>query len=82
MKEIDERESAAGAVAMLISKVLGLRTVRHDTSIHNTLEWDSLAHLKMLDVLESHFGCQLDLEEVSEVQCVRDWIEVIDRHRR
>ena len=51
-------------------------------SIHNTLEWDSLAHLQILAALENHFNCELDLDEISEVQSVQDWIEVIDRYTR
>ena len=51
-------------------------------SIYNTLEWDSLAHLQILAALEGHFNCELDLDEISEVQSVQDWVEVVDRYTR
>ena len=51
-------------------------------SIHNTLEWDSLAHLQILAALEDYFDCELDLEEISEVQSVQNWIDVINRHHQ
>ena len=74
-----EKERPADIVSTLIAQVLGVPTVRPDMSIYNTLEWDSLAHLQILSTLENHFNCELDLDEVSEVQSVSDWIEVIER---
>lgn len=74
--------SVSEVVTELISQVLGISSVEPDMSIHNTLQWDSLAHLQILAALESHFNCELDLDEISEVQSVQDWIEVIDRYTR
>lgn len=69
-------------VTELISEVLGISPVEPDMSIHNTLQWDSLAHLKILAAIEGHFECELDLDEISEVQSVQDWIDVVDRRAR
>ena len=79
---MNERESSSEVVTKLISQVLGVSTVGPDMSIYNTLEWDSLAHLQILAALEGHFNCELDLDEISEVQSVQDWVEVVDRYTR
>ena len=81
MKTPNAREFRS-VVTRLISQVLNLPTVQPSMSIHNTLEWDSLAHLQILAALEDYFDCELDLEEISEVQSVQNWIDVINRHHQ
>ena len=80
MTDSDAKTPTAAVVSKLISQVLELPEVWPDMTIHNTVEGDSLAHLQMLAVLEDHFGCELDLEAVSDVQSIEDWIQVIERH--
>jgi len=77
---VKEPDNSAAVVKQLIAQVLGLSEVDLEMSIHNTIEWDSLSHLKMLDVLESHFDCLMELDEISEVQSVGDWVELIHKY--
>jgi acyl carrier protein len=64
----------------VIASVLGLPEVRPLSSIQNTLEWDSLSHLQILEALESHVGCTMDLMEIAEVESVQDWVDLVDKY--
>ena len=44
------------------------------------MEWDSLNHLRILNVLETEFNCTMKLEEISEVRSVKDWIDLISKY--
>ena len=68
-------------VVQVISEILGVPATLQ-TSINNTMEWDSLRHLRILVALERHYQCTLPLEEISEVLSVADWINLISKFKR
>ena len=39
-----------------------------------------LRDLQILDALESHFGCVMDLMEIAEVESVQDWVDLVDNY--
>ncbi len=74
----------ADEIIHIVSLVLKLEQnqVTLDSSIHNTLNWDSLNHLRILTAIEEKYGYTLKIEEISNVESVRDWIEVIKRYQQ
>jgi acyl carrier protein len=70
----------ADAVGRIVADVLGLPCVEATSSIQNTLEWDSLSHLQILDAIESHFGLVVDLIEIAEVESMQDWVDLVDKY--
>jgi acyl carrier protein len=68
------------AVSEVIAEVLGVTEVTPSSSIQNMIEWDSLSHLQILDALELHFGCVMDLMEIAEVESVQDWVDLVDKY--
>ena len=66
-------------VMAVVSRVLESEEVTLETSIFNCQRWDSLNHLKILVELESAFSCSLPLEEIGDVNSVRDWVSLIHR---
>jgi len=74
------RPDTTDAVGRIISDVLCLPCVEATSSIKNTLEWDSLSHLQILDAIEGHFGLVVDLIEIAEVESMQDWVDLVDKY--
>ena len=75
-----DRPDTLLAVSKVIAEVLCVAEVTPLSSIQNMIEWDSLSHLQILDALESHFGCVMDLMEIAEVESVQDWVDLVDNY--
>jgi acyl carrier protein len=75
-----DRPDTLLAVSKVIAEVLCVAEVKPSSSIQNMIEWDSLSHLQILDALESHFGCVMDLMEIAEVESVQDWVDLVDNY--
>ena len=73
-------ETIEETVIKLISQTLDVSEITLESSIQNTMEWDSLNHLRILNVLETEFNCTMKLEEISEVRSVKDWIDLISKY--
>ena len=61
----------------IVSQTLSVSNISLGSNMENTLEWDSLNHLRILSAIESEFDCTFKLEEISEVRGVKDWINLI-----
>lgn len=48
-----------------------------ETSMENTDEWDSLAHLMLIAEIENQFGFKFKMEQVSKVTSVQKLIQTI-----
>ena len=72
----DIRESVSAVIAV----ALQVPSVAPTSSIQNMMEWDSLSHLQILDALESHFSCTMDLMEIAEVESVQDWVNLVEKY--
>jgi acyl carrier protein len=58
------------------------KIVTKETSINNLHEWDSLAHLKLILMIESFFELNLDPIEIESINDVSDIIKLVERNTR
>ena len=78
------QKTITNEIIQIIASVLALEKsqITLDSSIQNTFNWDSLNHLRILTAIEAKYGCMLKIEEISTVESVRDWVEIIQRYQR
>jgi len=50
-----------------------------ETSSADILDWDSLAHIRLVIAVETEFGCQFNTEELAELKNVGDMITAIQQ---
>ena len=62
----------------IVKHVLEDEQVSLDTSIHNSQAWDSLNHLKILVEIEQEFSCHLPIEEIGNINSIKDWILLVE----
>ncbi len=54
-------------------------TVTRASSGLNTPNWDSLAHIEIIDMVERHFKVRFDLGEVQDLKTVGDLVDLTIR---
>jgi acyl carrier protein len=57
-------------------------TVAPDTSLVEIVDWDSIAHVKVVLSLEEEFGIQFTEDEVVSVETVSDFLVPIRNRRK
>jgi acyl carrier protein len=58
------------------------KIVTKETSINDLQEWDSLAHLKLILMIESFFELNLDPIEIESINHVSDIIKLVEKNTR
>ena len=51
--------------------------ISSETSMDNFEEWDSLAQMNLIVIMEKHFNIKFKINEISEIRTVGAFIEVI-----
>jgi acyl carrier protein len=51
-------------------------TVTRSSSARDTPNWDSLAHIEIIDMVERRFKVRFDLGEVQDLQTVGDLVDL------
>jgi acyl carrier protein len=51
-------------------------TVTRASSARDTPNWDSLAHIEIIDIVERHFKVRFDLGEVQDLKTVGDLVDL------
>ena len=61
----------------IIAKVLEINIddVNNELSVGDIPQWDSLAHMQLLEALEDASGKALDIEQIIEIEDVQDIID-------
>ena len=52
-------------------------TVTHSSNALNTPNWDSLAHIELIEMVESHFKVRFGLGELQDLKEVGDLVDLI-----
>ena len=78
----DMTASVATQVLEICREALEDATVGLDSTTETVKTWDSLGHMKLIAALEVHFGVELDVMEMAEVDGVRALLEVVERMQR
>ncbi len=52
-------------------------TVTRASKAQTTPNWDSLAHIGLIEMVESHFGIRIGLSELEDMKNVGDLVDVI-----
>ena len=52
-------------------------TVTRSSNANNTKNWDSLAHIELIEMVESHFKVRFALGELQDLKEVGDLIDLI-----
>jgi len=62
-----------------VSEVLQIdpNIIHMETSIENTLEWDSFAHLAIVTAVEAEFDISLDFEEMFEIDSMKALLNLV-----
>ena len=64
---------------------IALKVPKKDVSIklhmNQIKEWDSMGHLNILSEIEKYIGFELDLDIISEVQSVKDWLKILKKYK-
>ncbi len=64
-------------IIALIEEVLGLPEgiITPETTMDEVEEWDSLAHVMLIGMLEERFGISIPLDEAVEITSVKEILE-------
>ena len=52
-------------------------TVTRNSKATNTPKWDSLAHISVIEMVESHFNIRIGLSELEDLKEVGDLVDLI-----
>lgn len=65
----------------LIARVLeiSIDDVNDELSIGDIPQWDSLAHMQLLEAFEEESGTTLDIEQIIEIEDVQDIIDAFNK---
>ena len=58
------------------------RSVSSETSPDDIPDWDSIGHLSLINNLEKTFGISIDLDELMEMENVKDIVRIIQSKLR
>lgn len=53
-------------------------TITIDTEPNDVKGWDSMGHVALASILEEEFGLTLDVDELMEMESVREIVRIID----
>lgn len=76
---VDGEQQVVELVALVLKK--DPSEVDAETSMQNTVEWDSLRHLSMILALEDEFGVEVPDEEVqvlTSVALISAWLQTYE----
>lgn len=80
---INEGTDVREDIAALIADVFNYRgPLRLDMVREDIPRWDSLRHVGLVVAIESEFGVSLSMDEMHEIESIRDLQRVIERHRK
>ena len=51
--------------------------INRETSRDNLEEWDSLAHLNLIIIIEKHFGVKFMIDEIPEIRSIGEIVDLI-----
>jgi acyl carrier protein len=74
MEETLKKIQAAFQVAFSVEP----QTVTIDTTPKDVPAWDSMGHVALVSALEQAFGLNFDVDEVMEMENVRQIVRIID----
>lgn len=57
----------------------GEENIKMETGYRNYAQWDSLAHLRLVEEVENKFKIIIPIERVNDINKVADFIKFIDR---
>lgn len=65
----------------IIAKVLEINIddINNELSIGDIPQWDSLAHMQLLEALEESSATTLDIEQIIEIEDVQDIIDAFQK---
>jgi acyl carrier protein len=71
---------ARAAAVALLADALGIdrSVVDADTAISTTLQWDSLAHMRLILALEERLGRRLDPESIVAIAGIQDVVALLE----
>lgn len=52
-------------------------TVTRESNAMNTKNWDSLAHIELIEMVEHHFGVKFGLGELQDLKEVGDLVDLV-----
>ena len=73
---MDIKEKVIEIIANELKLPLG--KVNHETSIHNTPQWDSLALINIISKLEETLKIEIDLEDAEKMVCVDSILVILE----
>jgi acyl carrier protein len=56
--------------------------IARDSSARNTPNWDSLAHISLIEMVESHFRIRIGISELEDLTKVGDLVDLIVQKAR
>jgi len=57
-------------------------TVNLNSTSSDIDEWDSVATVNIIVALEDEFGIKFKLEDIQEVKSVKDFVELVQEHKK
>ena len=57
-------------------------TVNLSSNSSDIDEWDSVATVNIIVALEDEFGIKFKLEDIQEVKSVKDFVELVQEHKK
>ena len=57
-------------------------TVNLNSTSSDIDEWDSVATINIIVALEDEFGIKFKLEDIQEVKSVKDFVELVQEHKK
>ncbi len=75
--------SDADRLLAVVADILGvsLESLGPDSACADLNEWDSLAHLRILMMVEEEFGISVDMQAAGELESIAEILEYIRRKR-
>jgi len=72
---------AINQARMLLAQALevGPESLPDDASMNSTEAWDSLAHIRVIAVIETHLGGELETMEILEIEQLSDIATILER---
>ena len=61
----------------IVKRVLKVENVSLDTHRDETMEWDSLAHIRIVAEVEEEFKISIPIDEIVNIETVRDFLKYI-----
>lgn len=62
----------------LVKEILDVEYIDRDTNKGQISEWDSFAHLQIISEVEEKFGKEIPFEKISEIESIRDILDIIN----